>query len=342
MRNPTPFALAGIAVVGVVLDQIDVPHDNAQGVLVLTSGAAAGALAGLFIARSAKTEDRSSAARRTAWLVVRLFLAFEMVRYGMPKILGMQFYPQYWKLDMRPVEMKPSWLAWTFFGRTYGYQAIGGVIETIGGALLCFRRTTMLGACLLAVVLADVVLVNFFYDVPVKLFSSVYLAMTVALIARDAPRVWAFLFPNARDEPIGKRALAVHAIVIALVLGLGVADAVHDAVRHHIFRVDVLEGAWNVDRCSGVDDVLPNVPGTWERIYFEKGNYGFVRVGPQRVRVHFETEVDEPAHTLRLRQLGQQATTLEGTFEIHEHTARFAGSREGRAFSMELTREFPR
>ena len=116
--------------------EIDVPHDNAQGLWVLTAGAVTGLLAAFGVARWATSDDRASRARRAAWDVVRLFLAFEMVRYGMAKVVGMQFYPQYWRLDLRPVDMKASSLAWVFFGRTYGYQAIGGVIEVTSGILV--------------------------------------------------------------------------------------------------------------------------------------------------------------------------------------------------------------
>jgi hypothetical protein len=340
LRNVVPFALAGVALVGVVLDQIYVPHDNAQGVAVLGSGAAAGIVAAFFVSRSGSAGEREARARRAAWIVVRLFLAFEMVRYGMPKVVGMQFYPQYWKLDMRPIDMQPKWLAWTFFGRTYGYQAIGGVIEVASGALLCFRRTTLLGACLLATVLVDVVLVNFFYDVPVKLFSSVYLTMTLCLIAREAPRIWAFLFRDSRDEPGSKRALVLRTIVITLVLGLPVADTLRDALRYRVFHRDALEGAWRVDRCAGIDDLLSEAPGAWDRVYFEKGDFGFVRVG--RERVHFRTLVDETAHTLSLSFDGHESPVLEGTYEQREHEVHLAGNRDGKPFSLDLTREFPR
>src|SRR5258708_6530077 len=173
--DPVVFALAGVAVFGLVLDEIDAPHDNAWGVLVLGTGAIVFLLAGALVTRRT-TADRANLVVGLAWDAVRLVLGFEMVRYGMAKVVGMQFYPQYWRLDQRAIDMRPMVLAWTFFGRTYGYQAIGGVIEVASGVLVCLRRTTLLGACLMATALINVVLVNFFYDVPVKLFSSVYLA----------------------------------------------------------------------------------------------------------------------------------------------------------------------
>jgi len=337
-----PFGLAGLALVGVVLDQIDVPHDNWLSVGVLGGGAVAGAIAGLVLARGdLPGGDGVTRARHAAWTVVRFFLAFEMVRYGMAKVIGMQFYPQYWRLDSRTVDLKPSWLAWAFFGRTYGYQAFGGLLEVASAVLVCFRRTTLLGACLMAAVLTDVVLVNIFYDVPVKLFASVYLALAVSLIAREAPRLRAFFLQPSREGPKGVRPRALRAVGITLVLMLPAADTLRDAYRYGIFRTEPLEGAWRVDRRSGLDDLLPETPGPWDRIYFEKGDFGFVRVG--RERVHFATRIDDATSTLTLSRFGgEQSLNLEGSFALHDQSLHVEGNRGGKPFALDLTREFPR
>jgi hypothetical protein len=238
--------------------------------------------------------------------------------------------------------MSGSSLAWVFFGRTYGYQAIGGVIEVTSGILVCFRRTTLLGACLMATALTQVVLVNFFYDVPVKLFASVYLAMDLSLIARETPRLRAFFFQPSHDAPSVRRARALRAVLLALVLGLPTAEILHDATRYGVFHLGALEGLWNVDRSAGLDDLLPETPGPWARVYFEKGDVGFVRVG--RGRVPFRSEVDEPGRKLRLSGFGGHASSiLDGTFEWKEgDRVHFEGSRDGRPFSLDLTRELPR
>jgi hypothetical protein len=189
-----PLALAGLSLFGFVLDEIDVPHDNLEGVVTLSAGALVGLVAGAVALRTSEV-PRFSRVRVIAWGVVRYVLAFEMVRYGLAKVVGMQFYPQYWTLDRRVVDLHPMSLVWAFFGRSYGYQLAGGIIELGSAVLLCFRRTTLLGACLLATALANVVLVDVFYDVYVKLFASLYLLLDVSLIARDAPRLWAAFFP---------------------------------------------------------------------------------------------------------------------------------------------------
>jgi uncharacterized membrane protein YphA (DoxX/SURF4 family) len=339
LARRVPFALAGVAPVGLVLDEIDVPHDDLPSIAILGAGVVAGLLASLGVARWATTDDRAARAREAAWDVVRFFLAFEMMRYGMAKVVGMQFYPQYWRLDQRPLDMHPMSLAWVFFGRTTGYPLVAGLVEVASGVLVCFRRTTLLGACVMATALANVVLVNFFYDVPVKLFASLYLAMDVCLIAREGPRLWAFFLAPVRGE--ATRFGVLRAVVIVLALALPTAEILHDAARYDVFHVDALEGVWRVDQRSGLDDLLPDAAGSWDGVYFEKGHVGFVRVGKRRVR--FEMSVDAPGHAMRLTAFdGPPSPPLEGTFELHERELHFAGSRDGHAFSMDLTREFPR
>src|SRR5207247_664814 len=99
----------------------------------------------------------------------RLVLGYEMIRYGIAKLIGMQFYPQYFRLDMRAADMSPMALAWAFMGRSYWYQAFAGAIEVGSGVLVCFRRTTFVGACVMATALLNVVLINYSYGVPLRL-----------------------------------------------------------------------------------------------------------------------------------------------------------------------------
>ena len=61
---------------------------------------------------------------------------------------------------------------------------------------------TTLGACVLFAVMSNVVLVNFFFDVSVKLFSNVYLVMIAYILALEMKPFWAFFIT---DEPAPPR-----------------------------------------------------------------------------------------------------------------------------------------
>ena len=62
-------------------------------------------------------------------------------------------------------------LLWCFMGASPGYAIFTGVCEFAGAFLLLFRRTRVFGSLFLATVLINVVLLNVFYNVMVKLLS---------------------------------------------------------------------------------------------------------------------------------------------------------------------------
>lgn len=324
------FTLAGMALFGFVLGEYDVPHDNPQGIIVIGAGALAGLVAGIAVGGRTGLRDRATG---VAWDVVRLVLAYEMIRYGIPKLIGMQFYPQYWRIDQRSVDLTPGQLAWTFLGRNYWYQAFGGLIEVGSGVLVCFRRTTLLGACLMTTALLNVVLINYFYDVPVKLFASVYLLFDVALIAREWPRLRAlFLAPVERIER-GTWARWLYGLAITGAIAGATVKMVREGLEHRVFQREPLEGAWSIDERSGAVDPA------WDRVYFEKDDVGFIRMGANRSR--FEKRVT--GSDLQLTIAGaDHPHVVRGSFALDGQTLRFAGTCDDHPCTLRLRKEFPR
>ena len=322
-----PFALAGVALFGFVLDEYDVPHDNLQGFVVLGSGA----LAGLVVALCVPPAVRARATR-IAWDAVRLVLAYEMIRYGVPKLIGMQFYPKYFRIDMRTVDMSPMALAWAFLGRTYWYQAFGGLIEVASGVLVCFRRTTLVGACLMTTALLNVALINYFYGVPVKLFASVYLLFDLALIAREWRRLWTFFLAPVERLDRGTWGRRLYGLAVAVTIVAPTVKMVREGLHHRVFEREPLEGAWSVDERSGAAD------SAWDRLYFEKDDVGFIRIGKKRVP--FQKRLD--GNQLQLFIAGaDRSHVARGAFVLEGRTLRFDGMCDGQPCAMKLTREFP-
>ena len=92
-------------------------------------------------------------------------------------------------------------LLWTFMGASPAYTIFAGACEMVGGLLLIPRRTTLLGALVCMGVLGNVVMLNFCYDVPVKLFSSHLFLLALFLAAPDLRRLADLLVFNRRVEP---------------------------------------------------------------------------------------------------------------------------------------------
>lgn len=138
--------------------------------------------------------DRRPKSHRRLLEGLRIYLRFTlcavMLTYGFAKVFCVQFpAPSNVILSRMIGDFAPADLLWTFMGASRGYQIFGGLAEVLGAALLAFRRTTTLGALILVGVLANVVALNVFYDVNVKLWSATLLATAALLALPDAERL---------------------------------------------------------------------------------------------------------------------------------------------------------
>lgn len=117
---------------------------------------------------------------------IRYNLGLILMGYGMAKIIQLQFpSPGPWMLTQSYGDSSPMGLLWTFMGYSRGYNIFTGLAETIPALLLFYRRTTTLGALLATIAMTNVVALNFFFDVPVKLFSLHLLLMSIFLLVPD-------------------------------------------------------------------------------------------------------------------------------------------------------------
>ena len=135
-------------------------------------------------------------------VLVRYALAFTLFEYGFAKVIPTQFGPPSLGRLIEPLgEFSPMGLLWTFVGYSKAYTIFSGAAEVLGGSLLLARPTATLGAMVSAAVLANVVALNFCYDVPVKLYSANLLLMALFLIAADLRRILNCLVLNRPAPP---------------------------------------------------------------------------------------------------------------------------------------------
>jgi uncharacterized membrane protein YphA (DoxX/SURF4 family) len=251
------------------------------GLLCIAVVAAAGSLVWSIVDRERRNDARL---RELLRVVIRYALGFVMLAYGFLKVFGHQFSaPTMSQLVERYGDSSPMGLLWTFMGASPAYVFFSGAAEIVGAVLLFFRRTTTLGALVLAVLLTNVVLLNFCYDVPVKINSTHYLAMCVLLLVPDLRRLVDVLVLHRPTQPslrtlelprrwmrIGRRIAKYGGIALITCL---FARQQMDAVTPR--RVDAwYDGYWNVT--SFVRDGV-SVPAVvddatrWQWLVFEYG-----------------------------------------------------------------------
>ena len=166
--------------------------------------------------------------------LLRYYLASYMAGYGLAKLvsIGNQFSETgTWRLTQTYGQSSPMGLVWTFMGSSRIYTNFAGAMELLGGFLLVWRRTVLLGSLVSAGVMLNVMVMNFCYDVPVKLFSA-HLVVAAGVIALpDAGRLSKLFLgvdccaAPALEYPFTSRAgiwihRALKAGLVVIVLGL--------------------------------------------------------------------------------------------------------------------------
>ena len=136
-------------------------------------------------------------------VVLRIFLFAAMVLYGLAKIFKGQFPDPSLEQLIQPIgEMSPMGLAWTFMGHSIAYNIFIGFVEVLGGILLLYRKTVALGSMVIIGVMTNVAMMNFTYDIPVKLFSIHLILMALVLFIFDSRRVFNVLVKNKDTKQV--------------------------------------------------------------------------------------------------------------------------------------------
>ena len=292
--------------------------------------------AGVWVGRG-----RAEWAPVDAWLrvVIRYGLALAMFSYGVAKLVGNQFQP----LDPDSLtttfgDASPMGLLWRFMGHSPAYTWFTGLAEILAGALLFSRRTSTLGALVAAGVMANVVMLNFCYDVPVKLYSSQLLTAALFLAAADLRRivdVFVLNRPAAAADlslpSLGRRMRVVRGVakVGALVVVGGSAALQAVAVEEMLAlkNPSPLRGVYEVEAFSAEGEPLGlRDPHRWRRFAVGEYPYAIVQTRDETHYLGFAHDVEAgtitltargptpTTHTLQVEQGDAGVLVLRGTF----------------------------
>ena len=188
-------------------------------------------------------------------MAVRYVLGLTLLSYGLAKVIPTQFTTPSLDRLLQPLgRLLAHGPALDLHGLLAGVHHLRRPSEVLGGMLLFFRRTRMLGAMVVTGVMTNVVAMNFFYDVPVKLYSSHLLLAALGLLALDARRLIAFFLKNetvppARHPPLAhRRWVKIAAWTVAFLL---VATMIHGRIT----------GGWEIYHSYGAGRQNPELYG---------------------------------------------------------------------------------
>jgi hypothetical protein len=287
--------------------------------LLIVIIAALGAVVWSVLDRKRPAYPRLQAA---AIIGLRYFLATMMVGYGVAKLVEGGQFPTPWvgRYDQTYGESSPMGLLWTFMGHSQAYSMFGGLAETVGGLLLLSRRTTVVGALVVTAVMTNVVMLNFCYDVPVKLFSSQLLLAALLIVLPHARRIVTALLghavpevaPRMRGSTRVERARLVAKLVFGACLAYG-SYAQVKAIGEYRTKLPEIAGVWSVETFHA--DGVEHAPLLTDELRWRKLIIG-ERAAIRRMtdeREFFRTKIDAKARTITLITKEQQELVLHYT-----------------------------
>jgi hypothetical protein len=139
---------------------------------------------------------RSSSKRLFYFLIVllRYYVGFMLIHYAVAKLYEGQFpSPSVAGLLTTYGDSSPMGLAWRFMGYSNGYKWFMFVAEMMG-TLLLFRKTATIGAFLSLMTCLNIMLINYFFDVPVKLLSTALVIMCLVILSPNILTLFQFFF----------------------------------------------------------------------------------------------------------------------------------------------------
>ncbi|MDB5036074.1 MAG: hypothetical protein JWQ98_3315 [Chlorobi bacterium] len=255
-------------------------------VVVLLIISAAGALLWSAISRR---KNHASALRYLFHAAISYYLSLQLLKYGFDKLFKYQFYLPEPNTLFTPVgHLSRDILYWSSMGSSHAYNVLAGMLEIIPALLLPFRRTRVLGAIGATMVMVHIVMLNFGFDISVKLYSCFLLFLSLVVALPGISRLLDLLAFN-RDAAImpaypafsNRRNILLYSFAKALAIVLVVAEALFVYVRAGEFNDDhaprpFLHGAYAVETFIRNGDTLPALTtdsNRFRRIFIHRRGY---------------------------------------------------------------------
>jgi hypothetical protein len=227
-------------------------------------------------------------------VLVRYYVALQMLVYGFSKVFKWQFYaPEPNILYTHLGHLSNDILYWSAMGGSRFYSVFGGCLELLVAVLLLFKRTQLVGALIGIGVLANVVAINFGYNISVKLYSIFLLFSCVYLVLLERKRLFSFFFEKEKTLPKNlwtptwesDLQIRIYRTFKALVISLMLVNALFIYISTNNFNDDtaprpIHHGAYEVDFFIENNDTIPPLltdSTIWRRFFIHRKNYFIVQ-----------------------------------------------------------------
>ena len=276
-----------------------------------------------------ETAERASSISVWPYRLLRFGVAFLIISYGFAKLNGSQITILSSELDKPMGQVSGFWLTWYYFGYSPIYGNFIGIVQIVCGILLMFRKTTLLGSCVLFPMVANIVLIDLFYGVDLgALLAAILILLALLgifsfhkeellkLFWRNQNRV--FPGPATPSRTWAKNSVRVLLIAIPAIFMYWVAN-------YNNRLPTPLDGAWDVVSVSPQSD---STSASISTIFFER-NRAYMCVFKRRdgkyQEHHFEIDAQKRTITIWNEWLRKGKVIFAGTYEMNGNDLRVTG-----------------
>lgn len=291
------------------------------------------------------------------WLTVaiRFYVGLMLIHYGLIKVIKLQFSsPGPYRLLQNYGDSSPMGLAWTFLGFSKGYNLFMGIAE-VAAVLLLFRRTMTAGAIITLMTTANVMAVNYFYDVPVKILSTALFVMALFLLLNDGGRLLKFFFtgrpialPVIKAPAIHQRwlriaKLSVKSLIMGYVLIYGTINALRSQKQYgENAPKPKFYGIYDIDLFIKNNDTIPPLLTDtirWKQVIVQWQGFVHVRYMKDSV-ARFSIKLDTVAQKIDFTPRNDTIVKYSFRYELPESNKfHLTGTMEEDAVSVFMTKK---
>lgn len=274
-----------------------------------------------------------------AIVIARYYVGFSMITYGFAKIFNGQFPTNsVARLEEKVGDMSPMGMVWTFMGASRAYTFVSGLLEFTGGTLLLFRQTKTFGALFSMTVMLNVALLNYMYDVPVKIFSTLIVLLCVFILSYEWKTLFNFFVLHRTEKldynklKVKKKWLQVTLRVIKIIIIVAIfwisisqlwgtldekpapmegAYTVNSFVLNH----DTIPVASNKNDSIGWNKMIVDYPG-WVSIQYNSDKKSWKQLKVDTLKKSFTMDNQDSTHYAFFNySIKKDTVTFTGTIE---------------------------
>jgi hypothetical protein len=259
------------------------------------------------------------------YTIAGYYLILILLKYGLDKVFKTQFYLPEPNILYTPVgQLDKDILYWSSMGTSRLYNIFTGSIEVLASMLLFFRRTRMAGVLLAIVAMAEVTMINFGFDISVKLYSLFLLFISLYLLHPFYRRLFQVFFtPFKMIGPAAQPPSAVvhpfwKVFLKCTVTGFILLEGFYPYFKASNFNDDITErpylhGAYGVTQMIAGTDTLVNSDLLIKRFFIHRNGYIIFQDQQDRMR-DYKFDYDAATNKYTLTDYQLKTTKLDAWY----------------------------